>query len=139
MTQLTQFIAHHWMLVVALIIVLVLLLTEELRHKRGGRRISASDAVQLINREKACVLDIRDRTAYDKGHIVNAIHIPQADVLGDLEKIKKYRDKPLILVCNMGQNSIVVQGKLQKQGFNQVFVLAGGLQAWKNADLPLVG
>jgi rhodanese-related sulfurtransferase len=136
--QFTQFILNHWLLWSALLIVLILLLLEELRGKQGGHRLSPQQAVDLINNHRAGVVDIRDLDAFKSGHIVNAIHIPQTDLVNNLEKLKKYREKPLILTCNNGQNSQLMAVKLRnKQGFTTVYSIAGGLQAWKQADLPL--
>ncbi|HVV69567.1 MAG TPA: rhodanese-like domain-containing protein [Gammaproteobacteria bacterium] len=135
--QLTHFIINHWLLSGAFILVLILLLIEELRGKQGGNRLSPQDAVTLINNHRAGVVDIRDRESFDAGHIVNAIHIPQADLMTSLDKLKKYRDRAVLLTCNSGHNSQVMAAKLRKQGFSSVYSMAGGLQAWKAANLPL--
>ncbi len=137
--QITHFIVNHWLLSTAFILVLILLLIEELRGKQGGSRLSPTDAIALINNHRAGIVDVRDQEAFNSGHIVNAMHIPQADLMKNLEKLKKYRERerPLILVCNAGHNSQQMVGKLRKQGFGAVYSLAGGLQAWKNASLPL--
>lgn len=136
--QLIHFIANHWLLSCALIVVLILLFIEELRGRHSASHVTEADAIKLINQQRAGVVDIRDKEAFDSGHIVNALHIPQADLMNNLDKIKKYREKPLLLVCNSGHNSQTMAAKLRKQGFTTVYSLAGGLQAWKAAGLPLV-
>jgi rhodanese-related sulfurtransferase len=137
MPQLFEFIVRHWMLCAALVLLVILLLVEELKNKRGGNRLSPQTMTHLINRERAVVIDLRAKDAFNQGHIVNAINIPQAELLNNPDKIKKYQDKPVILICDLGQGSTTVAPQLRKKGYNKVFILAGGLQAWKNAGLPL--
>lgn len=139
MQDLFQFILNHWVLVAAFVIVLAIVVAEEMRSKgMGGPRVSTEEAIRLINRENGVVLDIRDRNAYLDGHIIDAISIAAADVEQNLKKLQKYKTKPLIVVCQQGQAAMQVAAKLQKQGFEQVKILAGGMSAWKNANLPTV-
>ncbi len=135
--QLIQFITRHWPLVLALLVILVLLLMDELFRQRNSNRLSPQQATTLINREHAFVLDVRERDVFNTAHIINSVNIASADIRDKPEKLKKYQGKPTILVCNTGQNAQLLATRLQKQGFAQVYVLAGGLQAWKNAGLPL--
>ncbi len=136
MEQLTQFIIHHWLLCAALVLILILLFLMELQGKAGGNRLSPTEATQLVNRQNATIIDIRDPDIFASGYIGNAINIPQAE-LTDGQKLKKYRNKPIILVDNNGQNSAVVAHKLKKEGLTDVYILAGGLTAWKSAGIPL--
>lgn len=125
------------MLCAALVLIVIFLLIEELRGKQGGNRLSPQTMTHLMNRERAVVIDLRGKEAFNQGHIVNAINLPQAELLNNPDKIKKYQDKPVILTCDLGQSSTTVATQLRKKGYNKVFVLAGGLQSWKNAGLPL--
>lgn len=137
MEQLTHFIMNHWILSATFAVIFILLMIEELKGKQGGDRLSPADVTHAINREKAVVVDIRDQESYASGHIVNAIHIPQDTLLASLNKLKKYQDKPVILVCNNGNNSSLMLSKLRKEGLSKVYCLAGGVQSWKVAGLPL--
>ncbi len=96
------------------------------------------DATQLINREDAVVVDVRTDGEFSQGHIVNAVNIPQKSVEEQLTKLNKYRNKPIIMACRTGQVASGVGSKLRKNGFEQVYNLAGGLAAWESANLPLV-
>jgi rhodanese-related sulfurtransferase len=136
--QLLQFIGHHWVLSSMLLLTLLLLFWEESKNKSGGSRLSLSDATNLINRQHAVLIDLREAPAFQSGHIVNALNFPQNDIMSRLEKLKKYQDKPLILVDSAGQQAALIGNRLRTQGFNKVYCLAGGLQSWTNAGLPLI-
>jgi len=105
---------------------------------RGLKKLSPMDATQLINREDAVVVDVRTDGEFSQGHIVNAVNIPQKSVEEQLTKLNKYRNKPIIMACRTGQVASGVGSKLRKNGFEQVYNLAGGLAAWEGANLPLV-
>lgn len=135
--RLPHFIYNHWLLVAALVIIILALLIERLKNSSGGNSLSPSAAIQLINRERATVIDLRERDSYNSGHIVNAISQPQPDILNNLEKLKKYQDKPIILVCKQGQFAPGIAAKLRKTGFKQVYILTGGIVNWKETGLPL--
>jgi len=132
------FVIHHWFLCSIFIILLILLFIEEARVKGLFGQLSPQELVQLMNRESAVVLDIRNRDVFQEGHIVGAINIPQGDLDKDLTKLNKYKDRPIIIVCQMGQKAGEVAVKLKKQNFERVQVLSGGLNSWKNAQMPLV-
>lgn len=131
-----HFLIEHYLLTIAFVVILIALFFEELRGKTSGSNISSSTATHLINRERATVIDIRDREAFMGGHIVNALNIPDKDLLNH-DKLKKMQEKPIILVCKQGQTSSVAASKLRKQGFKQVYVLKGGIDAWKESGLPV--
>jgi len=137
--QILHFIAKHWYWVAALVVALLLLFYEESKSKgAGGSRVTPPVATRMINSEKAVVLDIRDTGAFAEGHIVGAINIPIVDFERNMKRLEKYKQRPVILVCASGQKSGSLMNKLRKQGFDKVYILAGGINAWKNATMPLV-
>lgn len=139
MSKLLPFIQHHWILVSAFVIALILLFILEARSKGlGGSRLSAAQLTQMVNREQAVVIDIRDAAAFHDGHIIHAINIPLVDLDQNLVRLEKDKQKAIVVVCAMGQKSPVVMNKLRKLGFEKVYILAGGMMSWKNAHLPLV-
>lgn len=135
--ELLQFLIKHWILSSTLLLVIILLLEEEFRNKAGGFRLSLSDATQLINKDRAILIDLRDSTAFENGHVVNALNFPQTEIMNKLDKLKKYQDKSLILIDDAGQQARAVGNILRKQGFKKVYSLAGGLKTWTQAGLPL--
>lgn len=139
MEKILPFFARHWFLVLLFLIALVWLIFEESRSKgRGGSRLTPELTTQLINRENAVVLDIREAGFFNDGHITGALNIPLEQLDRSSNRLEKYKEKPVVIVCNTGQKAGSVMNKLRKQGYTKVYVLAGGITAWKNANMPLV-
>lgn len=138
MEQVLPFITKHWFLVALFLIAFIWLIIEETRRKGGGVRLTPQLTTQLINKEKAVVLDIRDVNAFGSGHITGAINIPLPTLDNSVKQLEKYKERPLVVVCATGQKASVVMNKLRKQGYTKIYILAGGIAAWKNANLPLV-
>ncbi|MBM3351392.1 MAG: rhodanese-like domain-containing protein [Betaproteobacteria bacterium] len=117
---------------------IMLLLPSFKRGAAGVASVSAAEAVALINRSNAFVLDVRAESEYVAGHILNAKNIP-LDVLNDrLQEIKKYQNKPILVNCQRGVRSVKACEILRKAEFTQVSSLHGGLDAWVGAKLPVV-
>ena len=136
MEQLGQFITNHWQLWLAFIAVLALILFYELRSQKAKvGELSPQAAVDLINNEDAIVVDLRDKESFKTGHIIDAINAAAEDF--DQQKMNKYKNKTLILVCASGLQSPATAAKIRTQGYKP-FVLGGGISAWKNADMPLI-
>ncbi|USQ14578.1 rhodanese-like domain-containing protein [Legionella lytica] len=136
MEQLGQFITNHWQLWLLFIIVLFLtFLNELITQKKKAKQLSPQAAVDLINNENAVVIDLRDKEAFKKGHIIDAIHAKNDDF--EQQKMDKYKNQPIILVCERGLQSPAIATKISAQGYKPS-VLNGGMNAWLNADLPIV-
>ena len=100
--------------------------------------ISPTDAVQLINRG-AIVVDVRDKSKFDSGHIVDSRRIAKDELLaGAAEKFKK-KKKAVLLICDSGSHSAQIAANLRKSGMEHVFSLKGGIAAWRQDNLPIVG
>jgi rhodanese-related sulfurtransferase len=116
-----------------------MLLMPMFRKSAGGvPSLTAAEAVTLINRNNAVVLDVRDDAEFANGHIADAIHIPVADLESRLSELKKYKTKPVLVNCQRGARSAKACEILRKAEFTQVHNLQGGLDAWQQAKLPLV-
>jgi rhodanese-related sulfurtransferase len=105
---------------------------------RGIKEVDSAGALQLINHKNAIVLDVREPKEYDTGHVLNAKLIPLGKLKERVGELEKYRDKPIVVVCRSGNRSGTACFLLGKQGFAQVYNLAGGMQAWQKNKLPLV-
>jgi len=139
MAQLLEFAGNHPALTFALIFIVVTLVWTFVQGGgRGVSKLSPTDATRLINRENAVVLDVRGDGEFEKGHILNAVHVPSSQVEERIEKLAQYRDRPVITACRTGQRSSAVCGTLRKHGFERVYHLQGGMLAWEHADLPVV-
>lgn len=136
MEHLSQFITNHWLLWLAFIVILLLTFINELMmQKKKAKELSPQSVVAMINDEHAVVIDIRDKAAFKAGHIIAAVHASADDFAQ--EKMNKYKNKTIILVCAKGLQSPAVAAKIQEQGY-RAMVLSGGITAWQTADLPLV-
>lgn len=133
-----EFISNHVLLVAGLMISFFLLVFTELQRKaRGITNIDPQEAVKLINAD-AIVIDLRSADSFARGHIVNARNIPQDELDQDLEKIKRYKSKPIVAICDAGLSSAKLVSQLRKAGFDNVYGIRGGINAWTEASLPLV-
>jgi len=103
----------------------------------AARGISAAHAVQLMNREKAVVVDVSDPQDFAAGHIAGSKNIPLADLEAKLAAAVKNKNLPLILVCRSGARSLGAAATASKLGFAQPQSLSGGLSAWREAALPI--
>ena len=103
----------------------------------GGGALSTSAAVQLINREKAVVIDVSEAEEFAAGHIGGAKNVPVNDMDAKLENAVKNKALPLILVCTTGARASRAAATAKKLGYSNTQVLAGGLKAWKEANLPV--
>lgn len=137
MEHFAEFIMNHWLLWSALVVVLGLIFAHE-RLEQGKRadELTPQAAVASINHDNTIVMDLRDSESYRKGHIIDAIRAKEDDFTS--QRMDKYKDESILLVCPRGLQSQQLAAKLKAQGFKKPMVLAGGIAAWQSADLPLV-
>jgi rhodanese-related sulfurtransferase len=91
-------------------------------------------AAELVAEGEAVLLDVREQDEWHAGHAPQALHIPMSELgerFGELPS-----DRPLLAVCRSGNRSGQVAGALRRAGY-RVDNVAGGMQAWKDAGLPL--
>lgn len=138
MKQYIDFVLHHPYLFVALLGILVALVAGELRRRLlGPTELSPIAATQLLNHEDAVLLDVRETAEYKEGVLPGSLQIPLASLKDKIATLEKYRDRPIIVVCRSGHRSAVAVRQLKQQGYPTVYNLGGGLQAWRNANLPV--
>jgi rhodanese-related sulfurtransferase len=107
------------------------------RGMRTATEIGPADAVMLINRKDAVVLDVRGEGEFSGGHITNARHIPEKQLESRMKELEKFKTKPVIVSCGSGRRASAVAASLRKQGFADVVALRGGIGAWVQAGMPL--
>ena len=103
----------------------------------GVKETDTVRAMQLINRNNALVLDVREQGEYDGGHIINSRLIPARQVKERIGELEKYRNRPIVVVCRSGSRAVPITSWLGKQGFKETYLLNGGILAWQKANLPL--
>lgn len=138
MNQFFEYVANHPFLIAATVVVALAAVALEIRHRlRGSAAIGTGDAVLLAN-QGALLLDVRTDEQFAEGHIIDARHIKGSDLESSVDSLKKYREKPIIVYCESGATSAAAARVLKAEGFAKVANLKGGLQAWRQDNLPLV-
>lgn len=133
--QLFEFVINHWILVSIFVALLLALAVVE--SSRAGRKVPPQEAVLLLNRDEAVVVDIREKKEFSEGHIRDAIHIPMSKLKESEDQLRKHSDKLIILVDKAGQHSGMAVKELPKDDSLKVARLAGGMMEWRSANLPV--
>jgi rhodanese-related sulfurtransferase len=132
-----QFLQNNFAIVMLVLVSGLMLLWPIIgRRMSGVREVGAMEATQLINHQNAVVLDVREDSEFYAGHVPHSVHVP----LGQLAKhaeLEKYKNRPVIAICRSGMRSGRACGVLRKNGFEQVYNLAGGITAWERANMPM--
>ena len=102
-----------------------------------GPSLTPAGAVQLMNREKAVVIDVCEANEFAQEHLVGAKNIPLSQLEDKLATTVKNKDVPVILVCASGIRSKKAVAVAKKLGYTNAQAMAGGHKAWRDANLPL--
>jgi rhodanese-related sulfurtransferase len=138
MDQLLQFVALHPVLFSALGVAVVLLILNEMSGVvTGEKRLSPLDAVRLINDRQALVVDVRAPSDFKKGHILNALNVPQTKLGERLGEFGKDTARPIVVYCALGGVAAQASHQLKKAGYTEVYPIRGGLNSWLGANLPV--
>ena len=81
------------------------------------------------------IVDVRSESEWNKGHIGEAVLLPLSDML--LKEVDFPKEEKIIVTCRVGYRGNIGASYLQLRGYTNVHNLAGGMQAWSNAGLPL--
>lgn len=127
----------NWMLISVALASGGMLLWPVLAGGAQAGSLSPSGAVQLVNREKAVIVDVCEDGEYAAGHVAGARHAPLAQLEQKLPGLVKNKATPVILVCASGMRSRRAVAIARKLGYEQAHSLAGGLRAWRAASLPV--
>lgn len=131
-----KFLQDNIVLIAAAFVSGLMLLWPLIARRSAGASVNHVGATRLINDHNATIIDIRPSAEFESGHLVNSKNIPQDDVekrMGELNK-----EKPVIVVGDVAQKAAKTATQLRASGFKEVFLLDGGVRAWKEAGLPLV-
>jgi rhodanese-related sulfurtransferase len=131
-----NFLIDNWMLLSVAVISGTALLLPALQAM-GAPGLSPTQAVLLINREKANVVDVRTAEEFANGHLIGSRHVAVDNIATELTKTVPDKKRPLILVCASGMRSQKAQRIALQMGYEQVHSLGGGLKNWQDANLPL--
>ena len=133
--ELINFLIEHFYFSIPLVVVAILFLISN--ANKGGKKISPQALISLSNNDEAFIVDLRDSDSFDGGHITNSNNIPSNDLIRRSNEINA-KNKVIVLVCDMGSISPNAGESLKKEGFENIFILRGGINQWKMDNLPLV-
>ena len=131
-----NFLIENWFLIVAALVSGGMLIYPLLVSGSQGAAVSPAEAVQLVNREKGVLIDVSEPEEFAKGHAVGARNIPFGQLEGH-KSLPSNKALPLVVVCPTGARAGRAAGMLRKLGYEKARVLAGGLKAWREANLPV--
>jgi rhodanese-related sulfurtransferase len=133
---LVDFLWQEKLLVATAVVSGTMLLWPLVRRSTGGPWVSPAQATQLINREDAVVIDVREANEYASGHVLGAKNLPLARLASSGADVLKRKERPVI-VYGEGDTGLKAAAALKKQGFARVVNLSGGMSAWQQAGLPV--
>ncbi|TAL52462.1 MAG: rhodanese-like domain-containing protein [Methylovulum sp.] len=133
MDRYIEFILNHYILSLALAVVTYLLIQEffDTAFKKFGA-ISPLLAVAKMNDGNTVVIDVREPPEFIVNHIESAVNIPLGKLPEELSKLEQHKKDPVLIACQTGTRSASAGKILAKAGFEHVFVITGGMQAWEN-------
>ena len=124
-------------LLISLVVVSGLSLLWPAFVRPSGNNVSPGEATQLINREDAHIIDVREAGEFASGHLPDAVNIPGSQLAERIGELEKFKGKPLIVCCASGMRSNKACAELKKSGFDRLHNLAGGVDAWVGAGYPI--
>ena len=137
--ELLDFAGRHPLLSIGFAVLTLAIIGNEIAQLfRGFKTLRPSALTALINRENALVVDLRAPGDFEKGHIPGSKNVLMSQFDPENKKLAAAKALPVVLVCKDGQVSGGAAKRLKKAGFEQVYVLDGGIAGWRQADLPLV-
>ena len=132
-----SFLIENWMLIAVAVLSGAMLMWPAIAGNAGAGSLNANEAVLLINREKAVVVDVCGADEFKAGHVAGAKHLPLDELESKLSGLVKNKATPVILVCASGARSKRAVAVAKKLGFENAHSLSGGLGAWRAASLPV--
>lgn len=131
-----KFLLDNWHLILAALTSGGLLLWPALQRRGGADRVTIAEAVRLINREKAVLIDVSEPAEYAAGHATQARNIPFGSLQGS-KALPSNKSVPLLLMCPTGARAQRAVATLRKLGYEKAHAVIGGLAAWREAQLPV--
>jgi rhodanese-related sulfurtransferase len=131
-------IQNLWLIAIVVASGLMLLWPEIQNFSGGSKTVSTLEATQLINQRHALILDLRRAQDFELGHLPEARHVPVDELEQKAAELARFKSRPVVLVATGNGPNHTALNALKKQGFEDVFLLKGGISAWIEAQLPVV-
>ena len=132
-----------WIILIALIGAVILLRFGSRIFSAAGPgagipQVDAREAARLIDEQNAIVVDVRTEMEYAAGRIPQAMHVSLRQLPDRIDRLEKYKNRPIVVSCRTGSRSQSACAYLAEQGFEEVYNLKGGLRAWARAKQRIV-
>jgi rhodanese-related sulfurtransferase len=132
------FLEKNWILVVAMVLSGAMLLWPLVQRRLSPvKEIGTLNVTHLINHQNAVLLDVREPAEIVSGRLPNAVHIPLSQLAARGGELAKFTSRPIVVYDAMGRRARGAGAVLAKLGFGSIYMLQGGLKAWRDAGLPL--
>lgn len=144
MSQLATFASHHLYLVGALVLIIIAMaVVELLRQYTGPKHVTPTQATLMINHQNAQLIDMRQPEQFQKGHILGAQQVAQEQIQPSHQLLQHLTNengtpRPVIIICEQGIQAKTVANCLLQLGMDNVYVLQGGMSAWRDEGMPVV-
>ncbi len=133
-----EFVKLNWHLFLALAVIVALLILDPIRKRTSGiRSVSALELPRVMKSEKAIVVDISDPKDFESGHIPKARNVPLSRIDSDVNRLNKFKSRPVVIACRVGNRSSKAANILRKHDFSDIRILHGGFAAWSKENLPI--
>ncbi len=132
-----DFVIRNWYLFAALVAILLLLLADPIRKRASGVRSVSPLQLPQLTRDDAVIVDVGEPHEYKKGHLPKAQNVPLKSLLKDHSAFNKHKSKTVVVTCRAGNRADTAARHLIKNGFENVYTLAGGMLSWEKENLPV--
>jgi rhodanese-related sulfurtransferase len=92
---------------------------------------------KIDNGEKFRFIDVREDHEWEKDHAAGAEHLGRGIIERDIDEFVPNHETEIVLYCGGGYRSALAADNLQKMGYTNVLSMAGGIKAWREANLPI--
>jgi rhodanese-related sulfurtransferase len=103
----------------------------------GMAEIGTLRATHLLNNNNPVMLDVREPREFTEVKVRDAVHLPLSQLKDRIDQVAKDKSRPVIVVDGKGMRGRGAGALLKKAGYNEIYMLSGGLQAWRDAGLPV--
>ena len=121
MLEFNLFLIDYWYFSVPLFLSIVLWFRSETR--RGGPKVDCNQLTNLVNKNSACLVDVRPKNEFEMGAIAGSVNIPFDELENRNDELLKEKDNPIVLICKMGRNAALAGEKMRSYGYKETHVL----------------
>lgn len=132
-----EFFQEQWPLFIAVVVITAMLVYSYVGDKIAGYQSVNTDQATRLYNDDAFVLDVRTAGEYKDGYIGNATNISSSDIGSRMGHLPSDKSTPILVYCLTGARSARAATMIAKNGYTNVNNLAGGINAWKAAGLPV--